>query len=64
MSILYDPRTRKTKVWVFYSFFLVPLLLVALLFMIGPMIVKSKQNSLDRKEKKDVFTQLDAETQS
>jgi hypothetical protein len=58
MSIFYDPKTRKPQPWVIFAFILVPVILVALLFIIGgPMAERTqKAEGSAPKNETDIFS--------
>ncbi|MCA9400160.1 MAG: hypothetical protein KC713_00935 [Candidatus Omnitrophica bacterium] len=59
MSLLYDPKTKKTKIWVPVLFVLLPILLIVGGFFLGQTQVKKKSTHPDKDVKVDVFDRID-----
>ena len=54
MSLLYDHKTRKAKGWIKIFFILIPVILLAVVFIVGQDLVKKKEMEDQLKAKKEV----------
>ena len=53
MSLFYDPKTRKVKMWIIAAFVIVPILLVAIIWVFGQQKVGHKAQ--DQTKEADIF---------
>ena len=57
MTLFYDPKTKKVKVWVIVAFILIPIILFIVVCVVGQNAVQNKKNK-PSKEETDVFKKI------
>ena len=60
MSLFYDPKTRKTKVWVISVFVIVPIAIVVVLLRCSKTMVQEHKEKTEAAENYDIFKALDS----
>jgi hypothetical protein len=56
MSLFYDSKKRTTKMWVIIAFILIPILLIAFLFLSTRGIVEKHKSMKTKEESSDIFS--------
>ena len=54
MTIFYDPQTKKSKVWIIAAFILVPIFVLAGVWVYGQQAVQ-KKNAQQQTQEQDIF---------
>ena len=53
MSIFYDPQARKPQIWVYAAFVVIPILVIAIIFISGKK--KAEQKASQAAAQEDIF---------
>jgi hypothetical protein len=55
MTVYYDPKNRKPKIWVPAVFIIIPLILFMIIYLVGKGKLASENQSPTKKSKEDIF---------